>query len=226
MNHAKYYVYVERRATVKTIFRTIETMIAIGLLVASSSSFAIPTLKYGGSIYYDAVGLSPADLNVSGVLIPGSTDLSITPDLDTSSVILSAEFLSASSDGNYTTGLFGTTPANDLLISDNNGLNTLLTGNVSTLLLTGREGTNFGILAGTINITGGLLAGDFGGVGSLFAINFNLDTTFNPDMFNSDFFGITNGSITKKEVSLPVPLGLLSIGLFGITMARRLYRRG
>ena len=209
----------------KIILQALKALVAIGLLVASSSGFAIPTLKYGGSIFYDSVGFSPADLNVSGKLIPGSTDLSYTPDLASSSVILSAEFLSASSDGNYTTGLFGTTPSNDLLISDAFGLNTLLTGNVSTLLLTGREGANLGILAGTINITGGLLAGDFGGVGSLFSINFNLDTLFNPDMFNSDFFGITNGSITKA-VSLPMPLGLLSIGLFGITMARRLYKRG
>jgi len=210
----------------KKISQTVSLFFAIGLLFASSSCFAIPTLKYGGSIFYDAAGLAPADLNISGVLIPGYTDLSYSPDLATSSVILSADFLSASSDGSYTTGLFGTTPANDLLISDTFGINTLLTGNISTLLLTGREGTNLGILAGTINITGGLLAGDFGGVGSLFAINFNLDTVFNPDMFNSDFFGITNGSITKVEVPEPMPLALLSIGLLGMTMTRKFYKRG
>ena len=225
MNHAVFNHVYQGSVIVKTIFRTMKTMIAIGLLVASSSCFAIPMLTYAGSIFYDAAGLAPADLNVSGVLIPGSTDLSYSPDLATSSVILSADFLSASSDGSYTTGLFGTTPVNDLLISDAFGTNTLLTGNISTLLLTGLEGTNLGILAGTISITGGLLAGDFGGVGSLFAINFNLDTLFNPDMFNSDFFGITNGSLTQAAVPLPMPLGLLSIGLFGI-MAQRLYKRG
>ena len=210
----------------KKLSQTVSIFFAIGLLVASSSCFAIPTLKYGGSILYTTNALSPADLNISGVLIPGSTDLSYSPVLATSSVILSADFLSASSDGSYTTGLFGTTPANDLLISDAYGTNTLLTGDISTLLLTGREGTNLGILAGTINITGGLLADDFGGVGSLFAINFNLDTQFNPDMFNSDFFGITNGSITKVEVPEPMPLALLSIGLLGMTIARKIYRRG
>ena len=210
----------------KKLSQTVSIFFAIGLLLASSSCFAIPTLTYGGSIFYSTSMYSPADLNISGVIIPGSTDLSYSPDLATSSVILSADFLSASSDGSYTTGLFGTTPLNDLLISDAFGTNTLLTGNISTLLLTGREGTNLGILAGTINITGGLLADDFGGVGSLFAINFNLDTLFNPDMFNSDFFGITNGSITKVEVPEPMPLALLSIGLLGMTIARKIYRRG
>lgn len=210
----------------RTNTKIIRLLLSIGLLFVSSSCFAIPTLTYGGSIFYDSAGLAPADLNISGVLIPGYTDLSYSPDLATSSVILSADFLSASSDGSYTTGLFGTTPANDLLISDAFGTNTLLTGNVSTLLLTGREGTNLGILAGTFNITGGLLAGDFGGAGSLFAINFNLDTLFNPDMFNSDFFGITNGSITKVEVPEPMPLALLSIGLLGMTLSRKFYKRG
>lgn len=209
----------------KTFSKTIMSLFAIGLLFVSSSCLAIPTLNFGGNIMYDQM-YSPADLNISAVLLPGFTDLSYSPDLATSSVILSADFMSASSDGTYTTGIFGTTPMNDLLISDNGGTNTLLTGNVGTLLLTGREGTNLGILAGTINITGGLLAGDFGGVGSLFSININLDILFAPDMFNSEFSGITNGSITQAQVPEPTPLALLSIGLFGMTLARRKYKRG
>ncbi len=209
----------------KTFSQKISTLFAIGLLFVSCSSFAIPTLKFGGSILYTTNALSPADLNISGALIPGYTDLSTAPNLATSSVILSADFLSASSDGTYTTGLFGTTPANDLLISDNFGLNTLLTGDISTLLLTGREGSNLGVLAGTLNITGGSLAGDFGGVGSLFAINFNLDTVFEPSMFDSDFFGITNGSIAKVDVPEPMPLVLLSIGLLGMTLTRRFHQQ-
>ena len=208
----------------KTFLNAISSLLAVGLLVASSASFAIPTLKFGGNISYTTNITSPADLNISGVLIPGFQDLSIAPDLATSSVILSADFVSASSADGNTTGLFGTTPVNDLLISDNFGLNTLLTGDVNSLMLTGREGTNLGILVGTIEITGGLLAGDFGGVGSLFAINFNLDTMFAPYMFDSDFFGITNGSITQT-VPEPMPLVLLSIGLIGITLTRKVCQR-
>lgn len=209
----------------KTFLNAITSLLAVGLLVASSASFAIPTLKFGGNISYTADTLSPADLNITGVLIPGYTDLSIAPVLESSSVILSADFISASSADGNTTGLFGTTPVNDLLISDNYGLNTLLTGDVNSLMLTGREDTNFGILVGTIEITGGLLADDFGGLGSLFAINFNLDTMFAPDMFDSDFFGITNGSITAAVVPEPMPLALLSIGLIGITLTRKVYKR-
>ena len=208
----------------KTFLNAISSLLAVGLLVASSASFAIPTLKFGGNISYTTNITSPADLNISGVLIPGFQDLSIAPDLATSSVILSADFVSASSADGNTTGLFGTTPVNDLLISDNFGLNTLLTGDVNSLMLTGREGTNLGILVGTIEITGGLLAGDFGGMGSLFAINFNLDTMFAPNMFDSDFFGITNGSITQT-VPEPMPLVLLSIGLIGITLTRKVCQR-
>ena len=208
----------------KTFSNAVTSLLAVGLLVASSASFAIPTLKFGGNISYTTNITSPADLNISGVLIPGFQDLSIAPDLATSSLILSADFISASSTGGNTTGLFGTTPANDLLISDNFGLNTLLTGDVDSLMLTGREGTNLGILVGTIEITGGLLAGDFGGMGSLFAINFNLDTMFAPAMFDSDFFGITNGSITQT-VPEPMPLVLLSIGLIGITLTRKVCQR-
>lgn len=203
----------------------IKSLLAVGLLVVTSTSFAIPTLKFGGNIQYTTNILSPADLNITGVLIPGYEGLSITPDLATSSVILSADFLSASSDGVNTTGLFGSTPVNDLLISDSFGINTLLTGDVDSLVLTGREGTNLGILAGTLTITGGLLAGDFGGLGSLFAINFNLDTLFAPTMFDSDFFGITNGSITRATVAEPMPLVLLSLGLIALTFSRKVYKR-
>ena len=209
----------------KTYSKIIRSLLTIGLLVVSSSSIAIPTLKFGGNISYSTNILSPADLNISGVLIPGYTDLSISPDLATSSVILSADFMSSSSADGYTTGLFGTTPANDLLISDNFGLNTLLTGNIDSLLLTGREGTNLGILAGTLEITGGLLAGNFGGTGSLFAINFNLDTIFAPDMFYTYFSGEL-----MVRLLVPVfqnqPFWAAGFCSSGIIWTRRFYKRG
>ena len=99
----------------KKLSQKLSLFFVVGLLFASSSSFAIPTLKYGGSISYTTSIFSPADLNITGKLLSGHTDLSYSPDLATSSVILSADFLSASSDGLYTTGLFGTTPVNDCL---------------------------------------------------------------------------------------------------------------
>lgn len=208
----------------KTFSLKFRALILFGLFFVSTSCFSMPTLTFGGSIFYTTDASSPADLKVSGVLLPGYTDISIIPDLATSSVKLLADLVSASSDGAYTEGLFGTTPMNDLLISDASHTINLLTGEVDTLFLTGREGTNLGILAGKVDITGGLLAGDFGGVGSIFSINFNLNTLFNPNMFDGDFFGISNGSITKVELVEPMPLALLVTGLLGIAMTRRNHR--
>lgn len=207
-----------------TYSRLIKSIIATGLLLASSYAFALPSLKFGGTISYTTDVLSPADLNIYGVLLPDDySEFSYIPDLATSSVILSADFITSTSDGSYTTGSFSTTPANDLLISDSFGLNTLLTGNITSLTLTGREGTNLGVLSGEILITGGDLAADFGGVGSLFAISFNLDTVFSTAMFESNFFGVANGSLTG--VPEPMPLALLGFGLFGVTLARRFHNR-
>lgn len=203
----------------------ISAFIATGLLFISTSCFAIPMLTFGGNIFYTADESAPADLNVSATLLPGNAGLSVTPDLATSSVILLADLQSASSDGAYTTGRFGNTPDNDLQISDASHTINLLTGDVSTLVLTGREATNLGILAGTINITGGLLADDFGGIGSLFSISFNLDTLFNPDMFNSDFSGFANGSITSAELLEPMILALFITGLLGMKAVRVFCRR-
>lgn len=213
----------------KTYATAIKSLLAIGLLVVSSSGFAIPTLNYFGGMTYTTNILSPADLNISGYLTPGfSSGLSVAPDLATSSVILSADFDSVTSTATTTTGAFKTTPWNDLNISDGvNGL--LLSGNLSSLTLTGGNGMNLGLLVGAFQINGGVLAGDFGGVGNLFSISFNLDTVFSSTMFDSDFVGFSNGSVSQgisQSVPEPMPLALLSIGLFGMTLVRRIYKSG
>ena len=212
----------------KIFSNAMKSLCAIGLLFASSVSFAIPTLNFGGNIIYDTTGFFPSDLAITGTL-SNSQDLSISPDFGTSSVSLFADLLSVSSDAFTTTGTFGTSAVTDLLIMDDGGAlgatRILLTGEVNTVQLVGPNGFNLGSLVGQLAISGGLLAGDFGGAGALTAFNFNLDTVFSTDMFDANFAGKTNGFIEATSVPEPMPLALLSIGLIGITLSRKAYRR-
>jgi hypothetical protein len=107
----------------------------------------------------------------------------------------------------------------------NSATRILLTGEVTTVQLFGPNGFNLGTLDGQLAITGGLLAGDFGGAGAVTAFSFNLGTVFGANMFDSSFFGKANGFIEATPVPEPMPLALLSIGLIGITLSRRVYGR-
>jgi len=213
----------------RTHSHAIKALFAIGLLIASTSSHAIPTLGFGGNLQYDTTGSFPADLNITGNL-NGSTDLSLTPDLATSSFSLFADFLFETYvPGDTTTGTFGTTPIlPDLLVTDNGGsggsLRTLLTGNVDSLDLVGPNGANLATLSGSLLLNGGLLAAEFGEAGTLVSFTFNMSTVFGENMFANNFTGIANGAITG--VPEPMPLALLSIGLIVITLTRRIHKRG
>lgn len=217
----------------KPFSSAIKSLCAIGLLLASMNSYAIPTLGFGANLQYDTSGFFPEDLNITGN-VNGSTDLSIAPDLATSSFSLFADFLSETFvAGETTTGTFGTTPIlPDMLVTDNGGtggtLRTLMTGNVQTLELVGPNGFNLGSMSGSVLLNGGMLAAEFGGAGTLVAFTLNMSTVFGENMFANSFTGIVNGSITGKEIPVPepMPLALLSIGLIGISLTRRKHKRG
>jgi hypothetical protein len=210
----------------KTYTKAIKSFFAIGLLVVSSSVFAVPTLNFGGDLFYDADGIFPADLNITGTL-SGSNELSTAIDYGTSAFSLFADFISQINSPFTTTGLFGTSlVGDDLQITDGTGLSKriLLTASVNELSLVGPNGFNLGNLTGSLAITGGLLAAELGGTGGLVAFNFNLTSNFGPDLFATSFFGNTNGSI-EGSVPEPMPLVLLSVGLIGITLSRKLCKR-
>lgn len=210
-------------------------LFAIALLQISINSYAVPTLNFGGGFAYtaDPGNINPVDLSLTGSLLPGPLEgLSVTPDIATSSVSLLANFLSSQSTADTTTGIFGTTAFTDLWISDNSGARNLLSGNITTLTMSGSHPDpvnfipgNIGVLEGTLEINGGVLAGDFGGNGSLFAFTFNIDgTVFNPAMFEGNFNSFANGLI-EAVAPEPMPLVLLSIGLIGIALSRKAYKQ-
>jgi hypothetical protein len=212
-----------------TFSRIIKTILTVGLLAASSASFAIPTLNFGATLNYDTTGFLPADLNITGSLT-GFQDITLAPqpDLATSSFSLFADLLSVASDTYTTTGTFGTAGVgNDLLIMDSSSTRTLLTGTVQSMLFSGPNGFNLGNMTGSILLTGGLLDTQFGGAGALVAFNFNLSTVFGSTMFDTSFSGVSNGSIegTPTPVPEPMPLALLSLGLIGITLTRKVCKR-
>ena len=218
----------------KPFLQNIRSQLAVVFLLTSTNCLAIPTLEYSGFMEYfaDPDNSDPADLGIVGTLVPPDPiDISLGVDLNSSFVSMGANFLSATSTADETTATFGTTSFTDIEIKD--GFATaserlLLTANIDTLTMTGNNGSFIGALEGTVSITGGLLATDFGGVGSLLGLSFNFEPgvgifPFGPDLFNSNFSGSARGSI--KGVPEPAPLALLSVGLLGIVLTRKIYRR-
>lgn len=209
-----------RKPAARTLIQSARAVLALGLLTLGNYAVAVSTLNFGGNIIYDTTGFFPSDLAITGSL-SAFQDLSISPDLLTSSVSLFADLLSVSSDAFTTTGTFGTSALTDLVIMDDGGAGgatrVLLTGEVTTMQLAGPNGFNLGSLDGQLAITGGLLAGDFGGAGASTAFNFNLDTVFGANMFDSSFAGKTNGYIEATTV-VPIPAAglLFATGLLGL----------
>ncbi len=191
----------------------------LALAMVASSAHAIPTLFFDGDISFDATsGL----LSVNSVLT-ATADIAPAPTLMGSSLDFSALFTGVdASSPFFTVGLFGTTAGTDLTVMDG-ALNTLLTGNFSSLSMKGGNGFSSGLVSGLFSSNGGGLQTEFG-LGNLIALEFNLTTNFSATMFDSNFTGGIDGRIEGKEaVDVPEPAmpALLALGMLLVGFVNR-----
>jgi hypothetical protein len=188
----------------------------IGFVIAllASSAQAVPTLFFNGTIGYEA---SSSRLTVASDLT-GTADIFPSPALQ-GTLNFEAELLSTFFGSGYNIGSFGTIASqNDITVFDANS-NLLLSGNFSSLSMSGSDNADNGSIFGELTSTGGSLAADFG-IGNILALQFNLaGTVFNSSMYNTDFTGLIDGNI--QGVPEPSLLALLSMGIlmtgFGFT---------
>lgn len=191
---------------------------AIGFIIAlaTTSAQAVPTLYFNGTIGYDATSTR---LSVISDLT-GTADIFPAPPLQ-GKLNFDADLISTFFGYGYNIGSFSTISGqDDITVLDANSM-VLLTGNFSSLTMSGGDDSDSGTIFGDLTSTGGLLAAEFG-VGNILALQFNLNTTFNSTMFNSDFAGLIDGNIQgEKVVNAPEPslLALLSMGVLLIGFA-------
>ncbi len=195
----------------------------IGFLLAlvAGSAQAIPTTLYfdtgsTGGLTYIA---SSKTLTLSGYLLstPGGTVLAGSS-MKFSGVFQTVDTITRTILFSTTTSYKGNFTGNsDFLI--NNGSTDLLTGKIDSLSLEGISGKDSGSLNGILNVTGGTLMNIFNN-GNLFAIQVGLkSTTYSPGMYDNDFKGDANGSITS--VPEPATLALLSLGVLLVGFTKR-----
>jgi hypothetical protein len=188
----------------------------------SVPAHAIPTLLFDGSVAFD----TGVDILSVEATLTGTEDIDPVPNLTNSIMTFDALLLSVNDNGIFTTGTFGGMPGYDLSIIDGDN-NTLLTGEFVSLQMEGVndsvfQGNNSGVVTGVVSATGGSLAALFG-EGNLLAVEFNLDTVFSGEMFNTNFTGGIDGRITGANVAAPTALWLLGSGIFliGVSQTRR-----
>lgn len=193
---------------------------AIGFIIAlaTTSAQAVPTLYFNGTVGYDA---SSTRLSVVSDLT-GTGDIFPAPALQ-GSLNFDADLISTFFGSGFNIGNFATISGqDDIRVLDANA-DVLLTGNFSSLTMSGSDNSDSGTIFGNLTSTGGLLAAEFD-IGNVLALQFNFSSTFNSEMFNSNFAGFIDGNIQgQNEVNVAEPslLALLSMGVLLIGFASK-----
>jgi len=192
------------------------------LLGTSQVALAVPTYYFDGQITYDS---GSGALDITGALT-GYDDLSVVPVTVGSSVVFHATFDSSSYSNPITEGTFLGTGGTDFSITDGSPA-LMLEGGINSLVITGADGSDLGVLQGEVSPDAGATLGDFSDPSSVFSLLLNLDTVFSSTMFASDFSGQVDGSLrpipnNPQEVPLPAAIWLFGSGLLGLFgVARR-----
>jgi len=190
---------------------------AVSLLLVSSIAQAVPTLYFDGNVSYDS---NTKHISVSSILTD-TFDIVPQPDL-TGLLNFEAEYVSEFTGFGFVTGTFGTVAGqNDISVSDAN-MNSLLTGNFNSLLMSGSAGDFSSTINGELVSNGGTLEELFG-VGNVIALQFNLDVALNDHTFDQDFNAHIDGRVEGTAVTVPEPniLALLGLSLLITGFARR-----
>jgi hypothetical protein len=191
---------------------------AIGFIIAlaTTSAQAVPTLYFNGTIGYDA-----ASTRLSVVSdLTGTADIFPAPPLQ-GTLSFDADLIGTYFGSGFNIGSFTTISGQDDIIVLDANSTVLLTGNFSSLTMSGSDNSDSGTIFGNLTSTGGLLAAEFD-IGNVLALQFNLNTTFNSEMFKSNFAGLIDGNIQGQNVvNVPEPslLALLSMGVLLIAFA-------
>ena len=153
-----------------------------------------------GTSFDAATGLLAVSAAATSITFDGVTHTPIVG----GTVDYQALLTSQTSNPYTVTGNFGTSGANpDLILQGTEGSlsGVLLTGNIISLSITGLVGTNVAPGQAVFQVTGGLLAGNFGPTGGLVSLDFNVDTAFSPSTFTQNFTGQVKGDIATVPLS-------------------------
>lgn len=207
---------VKNKETVREKMKNIQILIGSFLFALVFNATAVPTLVFDGTVSFDS---STSTLNVDSHLA-AIQDITPTPTLLGSSLSFSAllDKSSVFTDGVFTYGTFNGVDGDDLRVVD--GTPTLLlTGEFIDLTMFGVNdslipGQDAATLTGTISATDGTLAAMFGN-GNLIAMELNLTSSVNINMFDTSFEGLIDGRIEGEPVTVPEPasLALILVGL-------------
>ncbi len=200
----------------KGIFAILMTL----MLGVSTSVFAYPLLTFNavtgtgsdGLIYDGATG----QLSILGTLT-GAYDIATPINFDGSSIVLTAYFDTAVDDISSGYTFAGFTGGNLSIIDGDAAATTLLDGSLANLLMYGATGDNQATMIGDFAIATGTLSSEFQSIADLFALELNLSTLFNADIFQNEFgfIGDVYGTVSSDAVSVPEPsvLFLFAAGL-------------
>ena len=184
------------------------------LLGFSFNAAAYPVLSFDGVLDYTA---NDGRLIIDGSLT-GSQEVNPLPVLAGSSFSMDALFSGLGADTNsfLTVGEFSGIAGSDLVVMGGDGA-LLLEGELASIEMRGANGFDMGVLTAVFNPTAGLLADQFSPASDLFALQLNLSTLINGELFFDDFSGFVDGSLTSTTAVTSVPepnvFILLSLGL-------------